>query len=80
MRAETDGERAFLAALGGGCSLPVGALARHIAGPQLELRGFVGTSTGDESIRVSSNGVDPVELGHSLAEQALGLGARRLLA
>ena len=39
VRAEVDGERAFLAGLGGGCSLPVGALGRHVEGGQLELRG-----------------------------------------
>lgn len=80
VRAEVDAERAFLAGLGGGCSLPVGALARHVEGGRLELRGFVGALNGDETLRVSATGVDPVELGRSLAEEALGLGARNLLA
>ena len=80
VRAEVDAERAFLAGLGGGCSLPVGALARHVEGGRLELRGFVGALNGDETLRVSATGVDPVELGRSLAEEALGLGARDLLA
>lgn len=80
VRAEVDAERAFLAGLGGGCSLPVGALARHVEGGRLELRGFVGALNGDETLSVSATGVDPVELGRSLAEEALGLGARDLLA
>jgi hydroxymethylbilane synthase len=80
VRAEVDAERAFLAGLGGGCSLPVGALARHVEGGRLELRGFVGALNGDETLRVSATGVNPVELGRSLAEEALGLGARNLLA
>jgi len=79
VRAEVDAERAFLAGLGGGCSLPVGALARHVAGDHLELRGFVGALAGGESIRVSASGTDPVELGRSLANEALGLGAKKLL-
>lgn len=80
VRAEVNAERAFLAGLGGGCSLPVGALGRYVAGGLLELRGFVGSLNGDESIRVSSKGLDAVELGRSLAEEALGLGATELLA
>ena len=80
VRAEVDAERAFLSALGGGCSLPVGALARRVEGAPLELHGFVGALNGVESIRVSASGEDPLELGHALAEQALSLGARELLA
>ena len=80
VRAEVDAERAFLSALGGGCSLPVGALARHVEGAPLELHGFVGALNGGESIRVSSVGEDPLELGRALAEEAFSLGARELLA
>ena len=80
VRAEVDAERAFLSALGGGCSLPVGALARHVEGAPLELHGFVGTLNGDKSIRVSSSGEDPLELGRALAEEAFSLGAQELLA
>ncbi|HIC55206.1 MAG TPA: hydroxymethylbilane synthase [Gemmatimonadetes bacterium] len=80
VRSEVDAERAFLSALGGGCSLPVGALARHIDGAPLELHGFVGALNGGESIRISASGEDPLELGRALAEQAISLGARELLA
>jgi hydroxymethylbilane synthase len=80
VRAEVDAERAFLSALGGGCSLPVGALARHGGGSPLELRGFVGAVNGGESIHISASGEDPLELGRALAEHAFSLGARELLA
>ena len=80
VRAEVDAERAFLSALGGGCSLPVGALARHVEGAPLELHGFVGALSNGESIRVSSVGGDPLELGRALAEEAFRLGAQELLA
>lgn len=80
VRSEVDAERAFLSALGGGCSLPVGALARYVEGAPLELHGFVGALNGGESIRVSSSGEDPLELGRALAEDAFSLGARELLA
>jgi len=80
VRNEVDAERAFLSALGGGCSLPVGALARQVEGALLELHGFVGALNGGESIRVSSSGEDPFELGRTLAEDAFVLGARELLA
>jgi len=80
VRNEVDAERAFLSALGGGCSLPVGALARNIEGALLELHGFVGALNGGESIRVSSRGEDPLQLGRALAEDAFSLGARELLA
>ncbi len=41
----TDAERAVLAALGSGCSLPVGAYAR-IEGARLRLRGFIADEAG----------------------------------
>ena len=80
VRAEVNAERAFLSALGGGCSLPVGALARHVEGAPLELHGFVGALNSGGSIRVSSVGEDPLELGRALAEEAFSLGAQELLA
>jgi porphobilinogen deaminase len=58
----------------------VGALARSAGEARLELHGFVGGSSGGECIRISSVGEDPHELGRSLAERAIGLGARALLA
>lgn len=79
VRSEVEAERAFLQELGGGCSLPVGAWARPVSGDGLELRGYVGALAGGDSIRVSSRGDDPQELGRELAQEALRLGARELL-
>jgi hydroxymethylbilane synthase len=73
----TDAERGFLAALGSGCSLPVGAYAR-IEGDTLTLRGFLGA---DESTVDPEPRFDEIEGAFAHAE-ALGreLGARMLAA
>ncbi len=78
-------ERAFLAALGGGGSLPVAAHATLDAG-QVFLRGRVCALDGSQVIDVhgqASLGVDPAddsrELGKALAVQALAQGADAIL-
>lgn len=71
-------ERAFLAALGGGCSAPVAAYA-HPDGEQLEITGMVGSVSGQRVIRVSAVGEDPNALGKLLAQKALEQGAAELL-
>jgi hydroxymethylbilane synthase len=71
-------ERAFLAALGGGCSAPVAAYA-HPDGEQLEITGMVGSVSGQQVIRVSAVGEDPTALGKLLAQKALDQGAAELL-
>ncbi|MCB0178240.1 MAG: hydroxymethylbilane synthase [Anaerolineae bacterium] len=79
-RAAVTAERAFLGGLGGGCSLPVGALAR-VDNDQLFLQAVVGDAAGTRLIRVS--GHDSIEeaqaLGDQLARQALDQGAGILL-
>ena len=77
-RACVTAERAFLAALGGGCSLPVGAYAQ-MRGADIQLAGLVAAENGQQVIRVSSQGTDPNYLGRSLAEQAIMQGAEALL-
>lgn len=71
-------ERAFLAALGGGCSLPVGALA-SVAGDTIQLQGMVAASDGSHILRVSAAGEDARSLGESLALIALDEGADKIL-
>jgi len=73
----TDAERGFLAALGSGCSLPVGAYAR-IEGDTLRLRGFLGANEGATD---SAPRFDEIE-GPPAGAEALGreLGARMLAA
>jgi hydroxymethylbilane synthase len=82
-RITVTAERAFLAGLGGGCSLPIAAYAA-IDGDTLRLRGRVTAPDGSEEVDVAAEGtVDSVsanELGAALAEKALGSGVARLLA
>ncbi len=79
-RAAVTAERAFLAGLGGGCSVPVAALGT-VAEGQLTLQALVATPDGRQVIRV--NGSDSLEaaqaLGQCLAAEALSQGARGLL-
>lgn len=79
-RAAVTAERAFLNGLGGGCSLPVGALAT-VTGSQLDLRALVASPDGRRIIRVSgSASVESTrQLGRQLAEEALAQGAGSLL-
>jgi hydroxymethylbilane synthase len=93
-RAATTAERAFLRALGAGCTAPVGAHAM-IAPAQtpssdepsdtvsqglfrVGLDGLVASPDGSEVVRVSGEG-EPVEVGERLARDALGVGARAIL-
>jgi len=79
--AEVAAERAFLAGLGGGCRVPVAALARAEGG-RLRLRGRVASPGGETFVDVEAQGPleEARELGARLAEEAMGRGADRLLA
>ncbi len=79
-RAAVTAERAFLDALGGGCSLPVGALAT-VSEEQLELQGLVAKPNGQQLIKTSQSGpVDTAKtIGQQLAQTALNQGAAELL-
>jgi hydroxymethylbilane synthase len=77
-RAETTAERAFLEALGGGCAAPVAALAVTTTTPRVRLQGLVASVDGRDVVRVQGEG-DPVEVGARLAQEALSLGADRIL-
>ncbi len=78
-RAETTAERSFLRALGGGCAAPVAALATLSTTPRVRLQGLVASVDGREVVRVTGEG-EPHEVGERLAEEALSLGADRILA
>jgi hydroxymethylbilane synthase len=79
-RAAVTAERAFLAGLGGGCSLPVAALGA-VEANRLALQALVATPDGRRVIHVS--GSAPSEsaqtLGRQLAAEALAQGAKELL-
>jgi hydroxymethylbilane synthase len=64
-----DAERAFLGELGGGCELPVGALA--VVGPdgEVELEGLVASLDGLVLLRRAMSGPDPFQVGRALAAE-----------
>ncbi len=78
-RRAVTAERAFLARLGGGCSLPVGAHA-DVEEDAVSLRAVVFSIEGDVQIDLKDRGADPAGLGRSLADEALERGAAGLLA
>jgi hydroxymethylbilane synthase len=73
-------ERAFLAGLGGGCSIPVGALGQ-VDHDVLHLEGLIANPAGHPFIRVTHTGpaTKPEQIGLALAEQALAQGAQEIL-
>ncbi|MXW94595.1 MAG: hydroxymethylbilane synthase [Acidimicrobiaceae bacterium] len=75
-----DAERAFLAELGGDCSLPAGAHAVEAHGGGLELTGLVASLDGRMLIRDTRRGRDPETLGRSVARHLLDeCGGRELM-
>ncbi len=64
-------ERAFLAELGGGCTLPVGAFARVEGTTSLRLTGMLASADGLVVLRHGRTGDDPVELGRAVARYLL---------
>ena len=79
-RAAVTAERAVLAALGGGCQVPIGAHA-VIDGDSLRLIGAVIAPDGDRMVRkVDQGGVGrAAEIGRRLGEALLKDGAREIL-
>jgi hydroxymethylbilane synthase len=79
-QAEVEAERAFLKALGGGCQVPVGALARA-NGSALSLMGCVCSLDGRRILRAQQTGpaMQPLELGRRLADALLEQGAAELI-
>jgi hydroxymethylbilane synthase len=73
-------ERALIAALGGGCQLPLGAIAT-LHGPALEMEAVVVSPDGARRVRGTAAGDagDPEELGRKLAEALARDGAIAIL-
>lgn len=69
-RRAVDAERAYLAELGGGCDLPVGAHAQVIDGT-IRMTAVLATLDGRIVIRSTREGDDPEELGRSAASEIL---------
>ena len=76
--AAVEAERAFLAGLGGGCSLPIAAFAEKNDGLIL-LTGAVISPDGKQAIRLSAVDSEPYKLGERLASLVLERGAAELL-
>jgi hydroxymethylbilane synthase len=79
-RAEVECERAFAARLEGGCSVPLGCMARMNEG-DLVVTGFLGHPDGHDSLRdrISGPAIDAVALGRELADAILTAGGSELL-
>jgi hydroxymethylbilane synthase len=75
-----DAERAVVAALGGGCQLPLGAIA-VLAGDRLEMQAIVTSPDGARQARARAAGEAsrPVELGTRLADELARAGAIAIL-
>jgi hydroxymethylbilane synthase len=68
VRDAVTAERAFLGRLGSGCSLPVAAHARVVAGGDIAIEGLIASYDGARVVRSSTTGTDPVTVGASLAD------------
>ena len=73
-------ERAFLSALGGGCTVPVAAHAT-VADGRLDLQGLVANLNGRKVIRNSLSGspLQAEDIGRRLADRILSQGAAQIL-
>ena len=74
---ETDCERAFLVRLGGGCTVPAGALAR-LEGDRVRMHTFLAPPDGSAVLedRGEADARDAADLGRELAERLLEGGGR----
>jgi len=71
-------ERAFLMEMGGGCQVPLGALA-ECEGKEVKLKAFVSSLDGERYFYGEYKGEDPIEVGRSLAERLRKQGAEGVL-
>jgi len=76
-----DAERALVAALGGGCQTPIGALASPVEGDELELLAAVVSLDGSRAVRGQARGPrrDAAALGARVGAQLLADGADQIL-
>jgi hydroxymethylbilane synthase len=77
-RRQVEAERVVLHALGGGCSVPVGAAART-EGQELVLTAAVFALDRPHAVRVEVRGLDPETVGRTAALRLLELGAGDIL-
>jgi hydroxymethylbilane synthase len=77
-RRAVDAERAMLHELGGGCSVPVGAVARADASG-ISLTGGAFSLQSLPPARASQSGADPIEVGRHAAAELMRSGATAIL-
>jgi hydroxymethylbilane synthase len=78
-RRAVDAERAMLHALGGGCSVPVGALA-HVDAADIHLASGAFSLAANPAVRAKQVGRDPIEVGKRAADDLVSRGANAILA
>ena len=78
-RRAVDAERAVLHALGGGCSVPIGALA-HVDRGDIHLTSGAFSLAANPAVRGSQVGADPLEVGQRAADDLVSRGAGAILA
>lgn len=79
-RKAVTAERAFLQGLGGGCAVPVAAYATNSdQSSVISLTGLVISEDGKTVVKVTDEGMDALELGKKLAQQAIAQGADEIL-
>jgi hydroxymethylbilane synthase len=71
-------ERSLLHELEGGCSVPVGALAKA-RGDEIELHALVASLDGTRVLKADGQSADPVELGREVAKRLRAQGAQEIL-
>jgi hydroxymethylbilane synthase len=77
-RVTTTCERALLGALGGGCQVPIGALA-EVEGGRIRLHAVVAHPDGNKVLRETCEGDDPARLGRDVGETLLRRGGDVIL-
>jgi hydroxymethylbilane synthase len=77
-RQAVTAERTCLAALGGGCLVPIGAYC-HRDGHELSLRAVVASADGRQLVSAQQRHTDAVVLGEQLAQELLRQGAGTIL-
>jgi hydroxymethylbilane synthase len=77
-RTAFDAERRLMALLGGGCALPLGALA-DASGGEVHLRSVVVSPDGSQLLSAETTETAPVLAASAVAEQLLASGARDIL-
>jgi hydroxymethylbilane synthase len=71
VRVPLEAERAFLAELGSGCDLPVGALARRLGDGSVTITALLASADGRVVLRATVAGTDPVAVGRTAADDLL---------